>query len=1022
MTTNFHIYNASAGSGKTFTLTSRVLVKIIKSKEEDAFKGILALTFTNKAADEMKTRILTGLQEFTDLKNINQPSELFKQVKKEVGLGSKEICNISKRRLSLLLHNFSFFQVSTLDSFNHNIIRAFSKELNLVSDFKVIIDSEDFINEAVERLLAQTGEEKKTSNALIDFANKKIKEGKTWDISFDLRELAKTLTNENHYIHIKKLESRTSEDFINEKNEINKRLAALNLEKIALTKQMEMIINSEEKEIIFSRNSFPKFLIKLKNKKWTLANITTISNYFENRTLITKKCLTENPENAEKVFKSLYEGFKKIKDVLFDVTMAKAFSLAITPASVLSLIKKTSKEMQDERGELLLSEFNQRICEEIKDHPAPYIYEKIGTKFKDYMIDEFQDTSFLQWSNLIPLISHSLESEEMAGKQGSLLLVGDPKQSVYRWRAADPNIFISLLLKANPFNVAKSNKTLPKNFRSNKEIVKFNNGFFQHLSEIMESPINKQIYQLGVEQKIDKKEDGHVSIEFVKKNLEKEFLEKTLLKITSCKTRGFAYLDLGVLVRTRVQASILAAYLISKNIPIISSETLLLQSSSKVKLLIELIRLRITPTNKLSRKTVINFLIEKSNPEDPYLFFESLIKEPIFKFFERLGVMSFQDFINTPLLKSIDLLILKLSLDYNNNDGFVQFFKEELLVFVLKNGTDERGFLEYWEKNKEKLSVAMSEGQDAVTILTVHKAKGLEFPVVIYPFADSPTFKSFSKKVWLPVHEKKNSLELLVPFSSAIENFGESAEKIFRETRTQQELDNTNILYVALTRAIEELHVVSSYPKNKSISSHNEMFRSYLESQNTWNDKQTYYSWGKEKQKEANPLPQSNTLSKSYKRSRYKFDGKAPYQDQKILFGKIFHKLMAKIKYSYQFDKEIMAFRKARPIKGINKEEIIDLAQKTITHPSLSRLFTTKNKVICEKEIFVNQSQIIRPDRIIMTELKSCIVLDYKTGEKNVKDIKQTVAYTHVLRKMGFTIEKALIVYFSPQIDVVEAT
>ena len=185
MTTNFHIYNASAGSGKTFTLTSRVLVKIIKSKEEDAFKGILALTFTNKAADEMKTRILTGLQEFTDLKNINQPSELFKQVKKEVGLGSKEICNISKRRLSLLLHNFSFFQVSTLDSFNHNIIRAFSKELNLVSDFKVIIDSEDFINEAVERLLAQTGEEKKTSNALIDFANKKIKEGKTWDISFD---------------------------------------------------------------------------------------------------------------------------------------------------------------------------------------------------------------------------------------------------------------------------------------------------------------------------------------------------------------------------------------------------------------------------------------------------------------------------------------------------------------------------------------------------------------------------------------------------------------------------------------------------------------------------------------------------------------------------------------------------------------------------------------------------------------------------------------------------------------------
>ena len=133
----------------------------------------------------------------------------------------------------------------------------------------------------------------------------------------------------------------------------------------------------------------------------------------------------------------------------------KSFSLAIIPAAVLSLIKKNSKEIQKEKGELLLSEFNQRISEEIKDHTAPYIYEKIGTKFKDYMIDEFQDTSLLQWSNLIPLISHALESEDISGKKGSLLLVGDPKQSVYRWRAANPDIFISLILKANPFSVLK---------------------------------------------------------------------------------------------------------------------------------------------------------------------------------------------------------------------------------------------------------------------------------------------------------------------------------------------------------------------------------------------------------------------------------------------------------------------------------------------------------------------------------------------------------------------------------------
>ena len=222
MATNFDIYNASAGSGKTFTLTSRVLTSIIKSKEEDSFKSILALTFTNKAAEEMKHRILTGLKEFSGFKNTTNPSALFKKVLEETELSPKKICEISKKRLSILLHNFSFFQILTLDSFNHNIIRAFSKELNLASNFSVIIDSEEFINEAVERLLAQTGKDKKTSNALIDFANKKINEGKSWDISFDLRELAKTLTNESHYNKVKILGEKSLEDFLIQKKKLTK--------------------------------------------------------------------------------------------------------------------------------------------------------------------------------------------------------------------------------------------------------------------------------------------------------------------------------------------------------------------------------------------------------------------------------------------------------------------------------------------------------------------------------------------------------------------------------------------------------------------------------------------------------------------------------------------------------------------------------------------------------------------------------------------------------------------------------
>ena len=1018
MTTNFDIYNASAGSGKTFTLTSRVLTSIIKSKEENAFKSILALTFTNKAADEMKNRILAGLKEFSDLQIINQPSDLFNKVVAETELSPENVSKISKKRLSILLHNFSFFQVSTLDSFNHNIIRAFSKELNLASNFSIIIDSEEFINESVDRLLAQTGKDKKVSKALIDFANKKINEGKSWDISFDLRELAKTLTNESHYNKIKILEGKTLEDFLIEKKEINKRIARVEKKTTELTGQMELIVNSAQTNLVFSRNSLPNFLTKLKRDKYSLVDINSISNLLEKRTLITKKSLTENPEKGEEVVKKLCELFKKTKDLLLKKIVLKSFSLMVIPTAVLSLIKKNSKEIQKERGELLLSEFNQRISEEIKDQPAPYIYEKIGTKFKEYMIDEFQDTSLLQWNNLIPLISHSLESEEIKGKQGSLLIVGDPKQSVYRWRAANPDIFISLLLKSNPFSVIKTNKTLPKNYRSYKQIIKFNNNFFQHLSHLMGSPVNKHIYQLGTKQEASKTKEGHVSLEFIKNNDGNEFLEKIVQKINSCKKRGYSYVDLGILVRTKKEAANIASYLILKRIPVVSSETLLLNSSGKVKFLIELIRFRTEPSNQSSRKTIINFLIKKEKPKDSYLYFEQLIKASADKLFEKLGVMSYENFTKTPLLKSIEIVVLKLNLD-ENNDGFIQLLKEELFGFVLKNGIDEIRFLDYWSKNKEKISVVMGGNQDAISILTIHKAKGLEFPVVIYPFADSKTFRSFSKKVWLPVNDKKNGIELLVPFSKAIQKYSGDGEKIFNETRDQQELDNTNVLYVALTRAVEELYVLSTFPKNKSINSHNEMLRSYLEDQNIWKEDKLIYVWGKQN-KTKPPAIQLKDLNKKFKRKVYNPKAKAEFQDQQILFGNVFHSLMAKIQYSYQLEKEILDYRKSRNIKGIDKKEIIRRVQETLAHPSLKELFLPKNIVICEKEIFVNENNIIRPDRIIITDAKSCIIVDYKTGEKRAKDIKQAARYSAVLKKMGYKVEKVIIVYFDLQIDVVE--
>jgi len=227
----FDIINASAGSGKTFALTLRVLVKILKSEDENYFKRILALTFTNRAAEEMKSRILKALKSFSDSEIIINPSELFVQVKKELKFSSEKINRLSKQRLNLLLHNYSFFQIETLDSFNHHIIRSFSKELNLDPDFRVVIDTEEILDQSVSRVFENIEKNKEISNLLKEFSVRKISEGKSWDVEFDLKEFAQSILKENEISDIEHIENSSLKEFKTLKRNIEKKINDLNNKK-----------------------------------------------------------------------------------------------------------------------------------------------------------------------------------------------------------------------------------------------------------------------------------------------------------------------------------------------------------------------------------------------------------------------------------------------------------------------------------------------------------------------------------------------------------------------------------------------------------------------------------------------------------------------------------------------------------------------------------------------------------------------------------------------------------------------
>ena len=1023
MKSTYEIFNASAGSGKTFTLTSRYLVKLLGSTENESYKRILALTFTNKASEEMKNRILSSLNEFSKFKNYEKPSEILKDVKNQLDISFKEICLRAKNRIDLLLHNFSFFNVSTLDSFNHGIIKAFAKELNLAKDFKLVLDNNELTENTIKELLTRVGNDKAITDSLIDFANSKILEGKSWDVSYDLKELSGILSNENHYFKVKKLKQKTTIEFVHIKKEIIQRIKKID-KVISDGVRLSKNVITKTIPFVFSRNSFPNFLEKLKNKEFKKIKTESLRKLFENETLIIKKSRLDNEEAASQLIKKLFIYFEEIEKNLIDRHLLNAFLDSLVPLSLLNQISLISKKIMDKNGELLISDFNKIISEEIKNQPSPYIFEKTGTRFSHYLIDEFQDTSLLQWANLIPLVSHSIESYENEVNGGSLLLVGDLKQSLYRWRGADPNIFFSLINNQNPFTIEQQNQTLKKNYRSSDNIINFNNDFFKHVSEKLIYKENQILYESSVKQDLNNNKGGYVSINFIenknKKELYDSYLINTLKVINDCRERGFSYFDQAIIVRNKNQQKLIADFLTARSIPVISAEALLISSSPKVKLLVELIRLRHAPNDLKSRGIVLKQMIPDDESVDTFEFFNKLLNQSIESFFKSLFGISFKKFLKLSVCSALVNVQRKMNWEDNVH---IQFLNDELFEFFSNNDKNEIQFLDYWENNQDKLNIVTSGSADAIQILTVHKSKGLEFPVIIFPFADSESHKSYNKKVWMPFKNNGQTTDFLIPFNNLIQKEISAGLELYNKVRKEEELDNINVLYVALTRAASELYIIANNPIKTSYTSHNGLLKSFLEKSNNDNKKALQYQFGDKTKinltKKVSSKSEYDMLNTS-KYVSYTPSYITQYSDQKINFGILFHKFMSKIEYSYQIENEQEVFKNTTALNKKSLDEIIDLAKSILSNKTLNQYFTKKYRVMCEKEIITPSGEILIPDRVLISEKKTCIIIEYKTGEKRKEHALQVGKYKNTLVDMGLNVEKSFLVYVYPIIEVIE--
>ena len=1026
MISKFDIINASAGSGKTFALTKRILTKILKSKDENYFKRILALTFTNRAADEMKSRILKNLKDFSESQIKDSPTEMFEQVKKELALSSDKIIILAKERLNLLLHNYSFFQIETLDSFNHHIIRSFYKELNLDPDFRVVIEAEEILDQSVSRIFENIENDKEISSLIKDFSIKKISEGKSWDVEFDLKEFAQSVLKENEIVDVEQIEKSSLKEFNVLKNRIELRVNELSSELNSLLIKIEKNISNQGMEIDFSRNSFPKFITSVQNSSFKWSSMTSISNLFEKNTLINKSCLKKNPDKLNVFVANLFELFLELKERLVKIKVLDSFLYSLTPSILLKIIKSNSEDIQKENNELLLSKFNKLIYKEIGNQHTPYLYEKLGVKFNDYLIDEFQDTSNLQWKNLIPLISHAIESFQENENQGSLFLVGDPKQSVYRWRGADPKIFASLLLnEKTPFSVQKSITNLPVNFRSRNEIINFNNSLFKHASGLLKSNYYKKIFLQGSDQKHNNFSNGHVSITFINKDFKKEqqlesVLKETLSQIENCLSRGFEQSEIAVLVRDNKQSSQISEWLIENNISVLSQDSLSIDNSEKVELLINLIKLKDDNNNQEARAVIIGNFANLVKPKDLFVFYKENLNNELKRFLKNLNIFSLYKAFEISFLESVDFFIKELQMDLSNTDPYILFFREVIFEQVSQNKNNEKEFLVFWKQNSTKIKIPSGSSKNAVQVLTIHKAKGLEFPVVIYPFVDSVTHRNSGKRNWLPVFEENFSKKILIPFNENFKEYSDSFQKEYDSISSNEELDNLNLLYVALTRAVDELHLISEYPRLKSINSHNQIIRSFLENYAEWREDRNKFTWGKPLTKDIVKKNDPASDAKGFETKYFQPVPDTKFINDKMIFGNVFHEFMSHIEFENDYINEKNELNLSKLIDKNTKNRVIKISKSVIEHHDLKEYFSINNSVYCEQEIFTESNKIIKPDRLVFFDSNRVAVIDYKTGEKNKKDLKQILKYKKTLENMGKKVEASILVYIENSIEIVK--
>lgn len=1037
---NFVIYRSSAGSGKTYTLVKEYIRLALSS--ENSYKHILAVTFTNKAAEEMKTRIISRLIALSKGEDKKLEEQLIADgVKGDISFKAAKV-------LESILHKYSYFSVSTIDSFFHRIIRSFAKELSLPLGFNIELDNIMVMDKITEELLEEIGEREELTKYLEDYVFYSMDENKGWKIDRKIKELAREIFNERYWIkkgdderladNIEKMQGFISTMFLLI-SDFEKKMLENSLAAQKMLDEHSLAIE----DFPYGKSGFMNFLVNKIAKKDYEPGKRVQDAYEDVNKWSNKKSKPEVKKAAEggmhNLLKDTVELYnKEIKQY----NSARELIKTIYVLGIYRDLMNKLKGYRDENKMMLISDTNNILMKVISGDSSPFIYEKTGTTYKNYLIDEFQDTSTYQWKNFLPLIENSLAESNFS------MIVGDVKQSIYRWRNGNMKLLLSDV-KKDLFNLSDEidEKYLNENFRSRREVIEFNNRFFTFGAAKLSSKLGgddnyvSNSYSDIEQSHSNASKGGYVNITFLPKQDEGPSakviaLGKTVEAVKLALTEGFMQKDIMILTRNKADGGETAHYLTDAGFKVVSNDSLLLTNSPKVKLILNILKYIVDGNNSLAQTEILyNYLvyIKNENPELDRVFNDYKVEGcPLFKasmpagFFTDAGKLN-PELFRLSLYELTEMLIRIFSLN-ENADAYLMRFMEAVTEFALDNSSDVPGFIEWWDEHSEEYSIIIPEQEDAIRVMTIHKAKGLQSPIVIMPCANWGMEISGTRDlIWVssdypPFNE---SSAFLVKATKTLEN--SHFEKDYNEEAALTMLDNLNLLYVAFTRAIERLYVFipeggsRAYNTGKFIKetiSSSEELSTGLKNENEFETGSRAHHVIKDVPGDNSYKPEDivseNYLSKIVIQSSANgltIEKRKKLEESRNR-GRIIHETLALIKYPDEAEKALETMKIKGHITAENEEEVMLELLEIFKMDEVKKWFSKEYEIKTEAEILMPDKSLYKPDRVLLKD-KKAVVIDYKTGKHSKEHINQVKQYGDVLNKMGYTETEKYLFYIT---------